>query len=456
MKHNIAPTRIFAVEDDPMYQRMIKYVIELNPDHEVHIFATGEECLQHLHLNPSIITLDYSLPDMNGEEVLKKILAFNKEISIVILSSQQDVSTAVKLLREGAYDYITKDNETKDRLLHSIQQIKDHQHLKEEVYSLKEELQSNFKVDKNIIGDSDVMQRVFLLLEKAAKTNITVSITGETGPGKEVIAKSIHYQSAKKDAPFVAVNMSAIPNDLLESELFGHEKGAFTGAATRKKGLFEVANGGTLFLDEISEMEINLQAKVLRALQEREVMRIGGEKPIPFDARVIVATHRNLQEQVTSGTFREDLYYRLLGLPIALPPLRDRGNDIMLLADFFLSTFVKQNKLSKKSLAKKAKTKLLGYVFPGNVRELKAIIELAVVLSEGSTIQDEDIQFNSPRKTVNFLHNELTFEEYKKNIIQHFLEKYNQDVDIVANKLDIGKSTIYRMLKNEREKTSWN
>jgi len=355
------------------------------------------------------------------------------------------------LLRNGAYDYITKDSETKDRLLNTINNIKEHNSLKEEVDTLKEELQTSYKSKNNIIGDSKAMKNVFALMEKAVKTNITISITGDTGTGKEVVAKSIHYTSSRSKSPFVAVNMSAFPKDLLESELFGYEKGAFTGANTRKKGMFELANNGTIFLDEIGEMDINLQAKVLRVLQEREVMRLGGEKPISFDARVIVATHRNLQEEVHNGNFREDLYYRLLGLPIHLPLLRERGNDIILLASHFLEEFTQKNKLEKMNISKDAKNKLLAYGYPGNVRELKAMIELAAVLTNNEEISEEDIRFNSPKKAAGFFANEMTFEDYKKSIVRHYLEKYQDDIDIVAQKLAIGKSTIYRMLKNERE-----
>ncbi len=456
MKPKLKPTCIFVVEDDPMYQRMVKYVMELNPDHQVHVFSTGQECIDNLHLKPSIISLDYSLPDMTGEEVLKKIKEFDKDISVINLSSQQDVSTAVRLLQGGADDYITKDSETNDRLLQTINRLKKQNELKlkeeeEEASANKEKVQDNYDIDKSIIGDSKAMQNVFSLLEKAVKTNITISITGETGTGKEVIAKSIHYNSAQKKGPFVAVNMSAIPKELLESELFGHEKGAFTGANNRKRGMFEMSNNGTLFLDEIGEMDINLQAKVLRALQEREILRVGAEKPIPFDARVIVATHRNLQDEVSEGNFREDLFYRLLGLPIHLPPLRDRDNDIILLSDFFLKSFAKKNGLGGLKVSKEAKNKLMKYDFPGNVRELKAIIELAAVLANDDQIFESDIRFNSPKKGTNFLSDEMTFEQYKKVIVSHFLEKYNNDIDKVALKLDIGKSTIYRMLKNEKE-----
>ncbi len=450
MKSKFLTTCIFVVEDDPMYQRLVKYVMELNPDHQVHLFSTGEECLQNLHLNPSIVSLDYSLPDMTGSEVLQKIKKYNNDISVLILSSQQDVSTAVKLLKEGACDYITKDPETNDRLLHAVNRIKQENLLREEVSNLREELEINYKVDKSIIGNSKPMQQVFSLLEKAIKTDITISITGETGTGKEVIAKSIHYNSSRKKEPFVAVNMSAIPKELLESELFGYEKGAFTGANNQKRGMFEIANKGTLFLDEIGEMDINLQAKVLRALQEREIHRVGAEKPISFDARVIIATHRNLQDEVSEGNFREDLFYRLLGLPIALPPLRDRGNDILLLAGFFLDSFSKKNNLGLLKISAEAKNKLLNYSFPGNVRELKAIIDLAAVLTNEDQVTESDIRFNSPKKGAQFLAKEMTMDQYKKMIVTHFLEKYEDDIDKTAQKLDIGKSTIYRMLKNEK------
>ncbi|MGB0983950.1 MAG: sigma-54-dependent transcriptional regulator [Saprospiraceae bacterium] len=451
MKMQDQPIKIFVVEDDPMYNRMVKYIMELNPDHEVFSFTTGKECLENLHLGPSIISLDYSLPDMTGEDVLRKIKSFNKDIVVVILSGQQDIATAVKLLKEGAYDYITKDNETKERLLNTVSHVKSNIELKEEVEILRDELTDRYQFDKSIIGNSKPMQRVYSLMKKAIRTNISVSITGETGTGKEVIAKSIHYNSDKKKQPFVAVNMSAIPDNLLESELFGYEKGAFTGANTRKIGKFEQANKGTLFLDEVAEMDISLQAKLLRALQEREVNRIGGDKPIKFDARIIVATHKNLAEEVNSGNFREDLYYRLLGLPVELPPLRDRGNDIVLLAKSFLDAFIKQNKMPKMDISKNAKQRLLEYSYPGNVRELKAVIELSAVMASSNTIDVDDIHFNSPKKTEAFLTEETTLKAYTSKIIHHFLKKYDDNVLLVAKKLDIGKSTIYRMLKEEKE-----
>ncbi|NRB48153.1 MAG: sigma-54-dependent Fis family transcriptional regulator [Saprospiraceae bacterium] len=443
-------TRIFVVEDDPIYQRMIKYLMEFNPDHEVHVFSTGQECLQQLDKQPNIISLDYSLPDMTGEEVLRKIKAANQDIHVLILSGQQDIATAVKLLKNGAFDYITKDSETKDRLLNAIRHIKDQKNLKEEVNMLREELEVKYEFGNSVIGNSSAMQPVFRMMKKAAQSNITVSLYGATGTGKEVVAKSIHFNSPRQKGPFIPVNMGAIPRELVESELFGHEKGAFTGAIARKKGHFELANGGTLFLDEVAEMDLSAQTKLLRALQEREIIRVGGEKPIPFDARIIIATHKDLGEEVRKGRFREDLYYRLLGLNIKLPLLMERGNDILLLAQAFLDRFTNQNGMGKMSIAKLAKNKLMEYSYPGNVRELKAIMELAAVLANDQIIQEEDIQFNSIQREAGFLTQELTLEAYKNLIIKSFLDKYNDDVMLVAKKLDIGKSTIYRMLKEER------
>lgn len=440
-------TKIFVVEDDPMYQRMIKYIMELNPDHEVHVFSTGKDCIAQLHLEPDLISLDYNLPDIQGEALLVEIKSYNPDALVIILSGQQNIATAVKLLKEGAYDYITKDEDTKDRLLNSIAKAKKQLHLQKEVAHLKIQLNQKFQFDKSIIGSSNAMQRVFQLLEKAVTTNITVSITGETGTGKEVVAKAIHHNSSRKNGAFIAVNMSAIPKELLESELFGYEKGAFTGANTRKKGQFELADKGTLFLDEIAEMDLNIQAKLLRAIQEREIRRVGGEQAIKYDARILIATHKDLAAEVRQGNFREDLYYRLLGLNIPLPPLRERGKDIILLAQHFLNDFLKTNPIGNIYFSKEAKNKLLHYSFPGNVRELKAIVDLSAIMAMDGVIQADDIQFNSIRKEVGFLTQEMSMESYKQKIVQFYLQKYDNDVLLVAKKLDIGKSTIYRMLK---------
>lgn len=444
-----SPTKVFIVEDDPVYTRLVKYVFEMNPDHEIHMFQTGKECLNNLHLKPAIISLDYTLPDMEGDEVLKKIKKTAPDTEVIILSGQDDISVAVRLLREGAHDYIEKNQKTKDQLLFSIERLKNTITLKKEVEVLKEVLEEKYAFDNFIIGKSKAIQRVFRLIEKAIKTNISVSITGETGAGKEVIAKTIHYSSKRRNGAFVAVNVSAIPKELLESELFGYEKGAFTGANAQKIGQFELADNGTLFLDEIAEMDILLQSKLLRAIQEREIVRVGGAAPIKFDTRIIVATHKNLADEVEKGNFREDLYYRLLGLPIEVPPLRERGNDILLLSIHFLNSFCETNDIPKKTLSKEAREKLLSYPYPGNVRELKAVIELACVMSDEEVLSADAINFTNLRKADSILIQELSLREYTRKIIHHFLEKYDNDVLLVAKKLDIGKSTIYRMLKEE-------
>lgn len=443
--------KVFVVEDDPVYLKMVKYIVELNPDHVVETFENGKDCLARLHENPAVVTLDYSLPDLPGEEVLQRILSYNPDIKVIIVSSQESINTAVELLKHGAYDYITKDNETKDRLLNAINNAKQHASMKEEIIHLREEISEKYDFEKSIIGDSKAMQKVFKLMGKAIKTNITVSITGETGTGKEVVAKAIHYNSDRNKKPFVAVNIAAIPEALIESELFGHEKGAFTGAIARRKGKFEEADGGTIFLDEIGEMDINLQAKLLRVLQERELTRIGGNDIIKFDVRVLVATHRNLAEEVKKENFREDLYYRLLGIPIELPPLRDRDKDILLIAQHFLNAFSKENNLGKIKLSADAQAKLAKYPWPGNIRELKSVIELAAVISEEGLIEAEDVNLNHLQKDGQFLLEEMTLKDYTFQIIRHYLKKYDDNVLKVAEKLDIGKSSIYRYLKEMEE-----
>ncbi|MCF8367886.1 MAG: sigma-54 dependent transcriptional regulator [Bacteroidales bacterium] len=440
--------KIFVVEDDPLYGEMLKYHLTLNPDNEVIKFETGAECLKHLHQQPSLISLDYSLPDMSGFEVIKKVKSFNADIPIVVVSGQEDVATAVNLLKDGAYDYFVKDEDTKERLWNTIKNIKERNELKEEISVLKEEIGKKYEFRKIIKGNSPAIQQIFSLIEKATNTNITVSIYGETGTGKELVAKAIHYNSIRAKNSFVPVNVTAIPSELIESEFFGHEKGAFTGANARKTGKFEVANNGTIFLDEIGEMDINMQAKLLRVIQEKELYRVGGTKPIKFDARVIVATNRNLAKEVEKGNFREDLYYRLLGLPIEIPPLRYRGNDILILAKFFVDDFCKENGMPKLEISASAQEKLLKYPFPGNVRELKAVMELSCVLTNSTNIEDEHISFNSTNAKSDFLLEEDTLEGYVRKIVKYYLQKYNNNVMVVAKKLDIGKSTIYRMLKN--------
>ena len=441
------PVKIFVVEDDPAYSKFLKYVLSLNPDFETVFFTTGKECIANLHRRPSVITLDYSLPDLAGEKVLKEIKDFDPSISVIIVSAQEKIGTAVELLKAGAFDYISKDEEAKERILNSIYNARNKNSLIREIDHLKQEIGEKYEFEKSIIGSSTAIKKIFGLMEKAAKTNIITSITGETGTGKELVAKAIHYNSKRKNEPFVAVNIAAIPRDLIESELFGHEKGAFTGAVGRRIGKFEEAEGGTIFLDEIGEMDLSLQAKLLRVLQEREVTRIGGNEVIKLDVRITVATHRNLLEEVKAGRFREDLYYRILGLPIAIPPLRERGQDAVLIAKHFLDQFTKENQLKKIKITSEAQDKLLTYTFPGNIRELKSVIELAAVMAEGNEIKEQDINFSSTRGEETFLLKEMTLEQYNYRIIRNYLNKYDNNVLEVSRRLGIGKSSIYRYLK---------
>jgi DNA-binding NtrC family response regulator len=441
------PVKIFVVEDDPAYTKFLKYVLGLNPDYEVEYYTTGKDCVANLYKNPAIITLDYSLPDAGGEKVLGQIRSHDPNINVIIVSAQEKIHTAVELLKSGAYDYISKDHETKERLLNSINNARNKSSLIKEIDHLKKEISEKYEFEKSIVGTSPAIRRTFSLLEKAVQTNISVSISGETGTGKELVAKAIHYNSKRKNKPFVAVNIAAIPRDLIESELFGHEKGAFTGAITRRIGKFEEAEGGTIFLDEIGEMDPNLQAKLLRVLQEREITRIGGNAVVKLDVRVIAATHKDLAEEVKTTRFREDLYYRLLGLPIHLPPLRERGNDVILVAKHFLDQFANDNQMRKFKITQEAQEKLLQYPFPGNIRELKSIIELSAVMAEEQEIRPQDISFNSTARMESFLYQEMTMNEFMFRIIRHFLNKYDNNVLEVARKLDIGKSSLYRYLK---------
>ncbi len=445
------PFKIFVVEDSEWYNKLLVHTLSSNPDYEIKSFSNGRDFLGCLFELPDIVTLDYRLPDVTGLDILKKIKMENSEIQVIMISEQEDINTVVTLLKQGAYDYITKSDDIRDRLLNTVKNIRDGIGLRREISTLRREVQQKYLFRLSILGESDAIKVVYQLIDKALATNITVIISGETGTGKELVAKAIHYNSKRKDKPFVTVNVAAIPSELIESELFGHEKGAFTGAAFRRIGRFEEANGGTIFLDEIGEMELNLQAKLLRVLQEKEIVRIGSNNAVKTDCRIVVATNKNLKEEVKKGNFREDLYYRLLGLPIELPPLNERGNDILILARSFTAKFCSENNIQIKKLSADAQKKLMSYSFPGNVRELKSIIELAVTLSAKDEIEPSDIVIDSGDPLSVVVNDTLTLKEYQEKIIKATLKKYNNDIKLAAAKLDIGVSSIYRLLKEEKE-----
>jgi len=438
---------VFVVEDNEWYNKYLVHHLSLNPDYEVKSFFSGKDLIKQLHTNPDVVTLDYRLPDSNGEKLLKEIKTVSPQTEVIIISEQNEIEVAINLLKEGAYDYMVKADDIRDRLLNIVQNIRKNHSLQEKIVHLEKEVQKKYDFQKTVVGNSKGIHKVHELIEKSLSTSINVMINGETGTGKEVVAKAIHYNSNRKNKPFVAVNVTALPADLIESELFGHEKGSFTGANARRLGKFEEANGGTLFLDEIGEMDISFQAKLLRALQEREITRVGSNNPVKVDCRIVTATNRNLMEMVKQGKFREDLYYRLLGLPIELPPLRDREKDILILAKYFVDEFCKENKIPAKVFTPDAQHKLLSYSFPGNIRELKSLVELAVVMSGPNEIKADDISITSFDPLPEMMSEELTMRQYELRILKSYLTKYNDDVKKVADKLDISSATIYRMLK---------
>ncbi len=385
--------KVFVIEDDLVFGRVLQRSLEQEDNIDVHVFQSGRDFFDHIHLNPDIVSIDYNLPDMNGLDILKKIKNYNKDISTIILSGQDKVEVVVEAYSNGANNYIIKNENAVIELTNVVKQLSSSVNLRKEVEELREQVIDKNKYQK-IVGESQPILKVLKLIQKVEKNDIMVLITGESGTGKEVIANAIHYHSPRKRRPFVAVNVAAIPADLIESELFGHEKGAFTGASGRRIGKFEEAQGGTIFLDEIGEMELNLQTKLLRVLQENKITRLGSNKEISLDVRVLAATNKNLGQRVKEGYFREDLYYRLQGFLIHLPPLRDRGNDIFLLAKYFLLNFSKQNRMKQKTFSKDAIINMLNHPWPGNVRELKAVVERATLISEGEVIEEDDLIYS--------------------------------------------------------------
>lgn len=442
--------KVYILEDDEWYNKLLVHSASLNPEFIVKSFFTAADFYDSMKDEPDVVTIDYRLPDGNGEEVLDRIKNSLPNTEVIIISEQENIETAITLLRKGAYDYLVKEKSIKDRLISVLNNLFKNAGLKNRVEVLEVELKKKHTISNSLIGQSEAMDKVNKLIEKSLNNNITVMVTGETGTGKEVVSKAIHFNSIRKDKPFVAVNIAAIPSELIESELFGHEKGSFTGALNQRIGKFEEANNGTLLLDEIGEMDLSLQSKLLRVLQEKEVTRIGSNNPIKVDCRIIVATHRNLQEEVKNGRFREDLYYRLFGLTIELPPLRNRGKDILLLAKYSLDNFCNENKIPLKTFSSEAQKILLSYSFPGNVRELKSVVELAAVMSNGDIIEGANLNLGSSDILSNALNEELTLKEYELKIIKSYLQKYDDNVKLVAEKLDIGMSTIYRLLKEEK------
>lgn len=383
---------VFVLEDDEIFGKLIKKALEEDQRFDVTLFDNGETLLNYLDENPDIITIDHYLPEISGLEVLEKVKTYNPDIIPVMVSGQEDVNIAVQAFRAGARDYVVKSGNAVKELVESVKNFTSSVSLRKEVEDLRSKILDRQKYQE-VIGESKPILEVLRLLQKVEKTDIMVLLTGESGTGKEVIAHNIHNNSPRQKKPFVTVNMPAIPEDLVESELFGHEKGAFTGANSRRIGKFEEADQGTIFLDEIGELSFDIQAKLLRVLQEKTITRVGGNKETKLNVRVVAATNRNLHEMVKHNQFREDLFYRLQGFLVHLPPLRERGNDIILLARHFLNEFAQAYNTPKKPLSREAYQALLEYEWPGNVRELRTVIERALLISEREEISDEDLIF---------------------------------------------------------------
>ncbi len=357
---------------------------------EVLTAADGTAALERFRAEPvELILTDQKMPGLSGLDLLQAARTVNPEVAVIVMTAYGTIEHAVAAIKGGATDYLTKPLSL-DELLHRIGQVHDRQRLLEENRDLREALRERHRVE-GIIGESGRMQEVLSLLMRVAPSDATVLIRGESGTGKELIAKAIHYASARAAGPLVAVNCAALPENLLESELFGHEKGAFTGAQALRRGRFELAHGGSLFLDEIGDVPAHLQVKLLRVLQERAIERVGSSRPIPVDVRLLAATHRDLEARVRRGEFREDLYYRVNVVTIVVPPLRERREDIPLLLDHFLAKFARANGKTVRGLTREARDALLRYDYPGNVRELENLVERAVVLTRDEVIGAGDL-----------------------------------------------------------------
>jgi DNA-binding NtrC family response regulator len=435
-------TKILVVDDEDIVRESLHDWLD-GVGYAVETAASGEEALGIIkRQNIKIMVADLVMPGINGIELMKEATKLNPAISTIIITAHATIQSAISAIREGAYDYVEKPFcPEKVELL--IEKLVQHQELIEENISLRRKIEDRFQF-QGIIAKSPKMLQIIELIKTVAPTNATVLITGETGTGKEVVARAIHHQSKRRNKPFIVTCCAALPESLLESELFGHEKGAFTGAVERKKGKFEAGDKGTLFLDEIGEINANTQIHLLRALEEKKITRIGSNEEIAVDARVITATNRDLRTLVTEGKYREDLYYRLKVVAIKLPPLKERREDILPLAEHFLRKYAEENDKSVINLSPEVIEFMLNYSWPGNVRELENMIEHAVILAKSNAVTmvelPSDIVY--PADT-----DEKTIDAVTRNHIFNVLEETGGNITKAADILGIRRMTLYNKLK---------
>jgi DNA-binding NtrC family response regulator len=438
---------ILVVDDDHGLRESFRLILE--DEYDVIDVPDGPRALEVVRASPvDLVLLDIRLPEMDGIEVLERIKAIDDGVEVILVTAVKTVRTAVAAMKLGAFDYLTKPFE-EDELLSLVRRALDKRSLEREVVFLRDELARRLDFD-DIVGQHPQMQRLYRLIAQVARTSTTVLVTGESGTGKELIARAIHRQSARRDRPFVPVNPAAISEALVESELFGHEKGAFTGAFQRKLGRFELAQGGTLFLDEIATLKPDIQVKLLRVLQEREIERVGGTRAIPIDVRILAATNADLKPLVAQGGFREDLFYRLNVVPITVPPLRERGGDVALLAEHFIRRYNHEFAKQIEGLSPDALEALSTYPWPGNVRELQNIIERSAVLVDGPTIRLDDLPLDvtmAPHRVARGAGDEVVdlneaSDQFERQIVMRVLERVRGNQSEAARLLGLHRNSL--------------
>jgi DNA-binding NtrC family response regulator len=443
--------RILVVDDERHQRDILKMILE-GEGYETAVAGTARQALEEARDGLfDVILTDLKMPDKNGIALLTELVKTQPGVCVVLMTAHGSIDSAVDAMRKGAFDYMTKPLE-KDELLLVVRRALERSRLVRENRMLHEQLRDRFRIE-NIVGAHGSMQDVFRIVHKVAASTSTVLIYGESGTGKELVARALHEQSERRDRPFFAVNVAALPESILEAELFGHERGSFTGAEARKIGLFEQASGSTLFLDEVGDLKRDLQVKLLRTLQEREIMRVGGTERIRVDVRIIAATNTNLEQAVREGRFREDLYYRLNVIPIVLPPLRERRTDIPLLVEHFLK---KYGAGRARTVGDKALKALVAYDWPGNVRELESALERSLLLAEGDEILPQDLPapvrsgLAIPRGplALEIPDSGIDLEALEKSLVLKALEKTEGNVSRAARLLGLSRRTLqYRLEK---------